>query len=195
MGEQGIATLSDVKSLQELNLRNTPVTSKGIRHLVKLPQLRTLDLSSTRVDRSGLETLLECKSLEVLRLQAIWLTADDIRPLLEHSALKELDVSGTLLSPSEVEQCQRELDEKGSGLKLTQTYSPFTVDKTLPNCPVVRARLTVDQSAEQFSDSHVASLTKNLQLIDLDLGRTQITGPGLSELLPTSHHGIGVSAS
>ena len=186
LGDDAIKQLVELDSLQELNLRDTPITQACLPHLARLKSLQTLDLSRTQLDQDVYETLSQCESLEILRLQSNWITEQDIQPLLQHPSLKELDVSGTLIAPAEVERLAQQLADKQSGLKLTQTFSPFTVDKTITGSPVVRAQLAGYQSPVKFSDQHVASLTNHLQLRELDLRGTQLTSVGLSRLLHAS---------
>jgi hypothetical protein len=58
-GDAALERLSQLRSLQDLNLRGAPVTDAGLMHLKSIESLRTLNLQLTRVTPAGLRMLQE----------------------------------------------------------------------------------------------------------------------------------------
>ena len=56
VNDDSLASLSGLKLLT-LDLRNTPITDKGLKHLEKIPSLGTIYLSGTKVSQAGIESL------------------------------------------------------------------------------------------------------------------------------------------
>ncbi len=181
--DDALVKIGKLPGLQDLNLRSTAITSKGVRFLASLPKLKILDLSATQVDGSALEALSDCPTLEVLHVQSTWITAANIQPLLSHPSLKQLDLSGTLISVTELAAMQEKLSVSSSGLRLVQTFCPFTVDSLLPGQPVVDARIPSYRSTVPFLDVHLSSLTRHTQLVNLDLRGTHISDAGIEGLI------------
>ena len=73
--EKGLAILEDAKQLRHLNLatlqgRGPNITAAGIRSIVKIPRLETLNLARSRVDDVAVALLVVCPLLKSLNLQA-----------------------------------------------------------------------------------------------------------------------------
>lgn len=72
----GLTNLDQMKSLRKLSLANTKISnSTALRRLVKMPQLKTLDLSGT------------------------WINDRSVKPLGTMKSLRELDISSTDITP------------------------------------------------------------------------------------------------
>ena len=66
--DEGMAGLSELKSLRRLLLRDTLVTDEGLKYLSQLTNLEELDLSGTRITDKGLVYLQNLKQMRRLNL-------------------------------------------------------------------------------------------------------------------------------
>lgn len=66
--DDDVVALSQLQSLEQVELSGTNVTDKGVRALVGLPELRSLDLSFTRITDDVIKALCTMESLEVVAI-------------------------------------------------------------------------------------------------------------------------------
>ena len=76
MTDEILESISDLEHVVSLRLSNSKaLTDAGIRYLVRMPQLRELDLSMTAVSERGLEVIRNLPNLE--RLNLMWTNTGD----------------------------------------------------------------------------------------------------------------------
>ena len=76
MTDEILENISHLEHVVSLRLSNSKaLTDAGIRHLVRMPQLRELDLSMTAVSERGLEVIRDLPNLE--RLNLMWTNTGD----------------------------------------------------------------------------------------------------------------------
>lgn len=72
--DEDLAVIDKVTSIQNLNLSDTKITSKGLRHLMGLTDLKCLFLLNTNVDDEGLGYLKGHQQLQILMLDGTDIT-------------------------------------------------------------------------------------------------------------------------
>ncbi len=154
-GDADAAKLAQVSSLQNVSFNGSAITHEGVRRLLPLSGLRSLNLSHTQLVPSALDDVARFTSLRQLHLAGCrWFQDDDLRRLRPLQQLEELNLSETTLGAVGVEH-------------LRQLPSLLTL--TLVRCPTIRDE-TVDQ---------LASLS---QLKQLTLSSTELTSRGYRQL-------------
>jgi internalin A len=71
-----------------IGLRKTPITDAGLAHLIKLQELTTINLASTKVTRKGLMSLQVLPKLRVIHIRNIELSSTDLGEL--HNAMPKV---------------------------------------------------------------------------------------------------------
>jgi uncharacterized protein (TIGR02996 family) len=104
ISDEGLRHLSRLTALESIDLSETGIGGRGLAALRALPRLRRLNLTNSRVPEQGLGGLVGCQALEELRLgthhQERPLEDSDLAPLVNISTLKVLDL-GWWCEPSE----------------------------------------------------------------------------------------------
>ncbi len=93
--DESLSHLSHHFYLEKLGLYGTKITGKGLIHL-KCPQLKVLDLSTTKINDDALEIVSKFKQLENLNLACCWQISDKGLLILSQgtcTGLKQLDIS------------------------------------------------------------------------------------------------------
>lgn len=98
--ETDLGTLASLESGREqvksLDLTRSGISDDGLQYLTKLPELDTLNLSSTVMDGHGLAVLRSCPSLKRLKISGVLrMTPQSWEELSKVSQLEILDVSST----------------------------------------------------------------------------------------------------
>ena len=95
IGDRGLESITQLRSLVTLVLSGTQVTDNGLRHLAALESLKALDLDETDVSDSGLKWLRELSSLKRLSLRGTRITDAGLEELLRsHPGLGALRLGG-----------------------------------------------------------------------------------------------------
>lgn len=68
MTDDALAQLSNLSSIQELELNGNPITNRGLRFLQQMKSLRKLQLRDTKIDLEGLSLLNEFRQLSIVSL-------------------------------------------------------------------------------------------------------------------------------
>ncbi|MCA9267171.1 MAG: hypothetical protein KDA41_01810, partial [Planctomycetales bacterium] len=106
--DQGLATLGQIETLENLDLRGCATTNDGVAHLAGLAKLRGLRLSTRQaedtsdlsgatsyVDDGAMASIGQLTNLEVLALDNLFVTEIGLAELASLTKLKELYLAGT----------------------------------------------------------------------------------------------------
>ena len=158
IGDDDLAVLSGLNSLESVDLGRTLVGDEGMGHLAALASLRRLYLDHTRVGNAGLQRLRALESLEVLTLQGSRVDSMGFVSLASMRSLRTLNLEG--------------LEVDSTGLeKLTP----------LPRLEVlVLAETAIDDVA-------LTPLARIPSLRVLNLDGTGVSSEGLQRLVPLEH--------
>lgn len=85
--------MASLPELEDLGLRGTHVTGVGMKHLSRHPKLKKLDVYSTEVDDSGVGDLVACQSLVRVGLSMTKITNAVFQHLDELPNLTEADLT------------------------------------------------------------------------------------------------------
>jgi Leucine-rich repeat (LRR) protein len=194
--DDGLETISQIKSLTWLNIGQTDVTSEGLNHLAELTQLELLDLAKTKVTSEGLKYLpvsLQCLTLDQCGLESnshfgrlVQLRRLDMREAeISDQALANLplkieylDLSNSRVTPKNLRHISR-LSELHS-LDLSNTFISDAVDEVLEDLPTSLEVLRL--AGNRVTNDGVRRLTRLRKLRLLDLSNTLVTNDGLSYL-------------
>ena len=103
VGDRGLEAISKIHSLRHLPMGNTRVTDAGIAHLSKLPRLDYLGLRGTRVTDRSLETIARLRSLAGLHLGETAVTDAGVAELRGKSSLRRLWLHDTKVTDASVD--------------------------------------------------------------------------------------------
>ncbi len=98
VGDECLAVIGKLSSLQVLFLPETKVTDKGIRLLAGLKDLEVLGLYGTGVTDRGVAEIAKLKKLRILDLSGTRVTDAGIARLAALDKLERLDLTGTRVS-------------------------------------------------------------------------------------------------
>ena len=156
-GDADATKLAQVSSLRNVSFDGSSITHEGVRRLIPLSGLRSLDLSHTQLVPESLDDVARFTSLQELRLVGCpWLTDEHLVSLIALQSLERLELSSPAITPAGLAQ-------------LSQL--PTLQELTLGVC------VAIDDKAVE----HLASLA---QLKQLTLSGTELTSRGYAELCP-----------
>jgi hypothetical protein len=95
LSDSFLEQLEPLPALDNLGLRGTRVTSLGMKHLSRHPNLKLLDVYSTEVDDSGVSQLVDCQSLVDVGLGARKITDSVFEHLDKLPNLTNADLNGS----------------------------------------------------------------------------------------------------
>ena len=96
MTDDILAAVARIETIADLDLSGSQaVTDDGLRHLVRLPRLKRLDLSGTAITDRGLPVLRELPALESIALAMTHVTDDGAAVLADCGKLARVDFAGT----------------------------------------------------------------------------------------------------
>jgi hypothetical protein len=101
LSDEFLKRLEPLPELENLGLRGTHVTADGMKYLSRHPQLKKLDLYHTEVDDSGVKHLVACQSLADLGLSMTKVTSDVFESLDKLANLTDVDLSANRLITTE----------------------------------------------------------------------------------------------
>ncbi len=98
-----ISGISNLKSLQILNLAACPISDDGLKNIGQLKNLEQLTLVQNNISDSGIKYLTELENLKSLRLGANNITDSAVQKLSIMPSLLYLELSGTNITDKAVE--------------------------------------------------------------------------------------------
>jgi Leucine-rich repeat (LRR) protein len=96
--DEGLKHITKLANLESLNLTNTKITEAGFAATLATPKLRTLNLTGCLLSPGMLETLSKLENLEELLLDRTSITDKELVALESLGKLKLLDLSSTQIS-------------------------------------------------------------------------------------------------
>ncbi len=94
LSDEFLERLEPLPELENLGLRGTQVTADGMKYLSRHPKLMKLDVYHTDIDDSGVQHLVACQSLTDVGLSATKVTNEVFESLDKLPNLTEVDLSG-----------------------------------------------------------------------------------------------------
>lgn len=161
ISDQGMSSISKIRTLEVLSLGATEVTDVGIKKLVDLKKLRIVDLSATAVTDSGIDALSALSELNKLTLADTHITETGLRALCKLSQLTLLDLGGVKATPAKM-QALGELKNLNAIVLLRSELNDASI-KSLNNLDLTIMEL----SKNPFTDSGLRHLKNFRKLKDL----------------------------
>lgn len=150
----GLAHLSDIKTLRWLYLGRTGVDDAGLPHLKRLVRLESLGLGATAVTDAGLASIATLKRLRELQLNESRVTDAGVKHLQNLPALLHLNLNSTAVT----DEGLRSLVESAPQIQYLQL------------------------AHTEVSDAGVSHLKELRHLEELDLQKTAVTPQGVESL-------------
>jgi Leucine-rich repeat (LRR) protein len=108
--DEDLLTLLQFESLEALDLGNTGISDEALRHVVQLPNLRTLKISfNPKITDDGLAIISELSSLEYLTILKTSISETGLLSLKSLPSLRVLIISGGEFSQQTVDQLSEQL--------------------------------------------------------------------------------------
>ena len=145
--------LNGFPSLLELNLRGVPVSDAGLKPLVRLSNLKKLDVGKTKITDSGLKEIARLEKLESLSLVGSRISDTGLGIISKLKNLTTIDLTQTQITDG--------------GLKLLTPFIGLT---------------SLNLSETRITDAGLKSLSAFPKLALLILDRTKVTDHGMKEL-------------
>jgi Leucine-rich repeat (LRR) protein len=177
-----LARLADVPFVNAVTFKNLLATDAGLRHLAKLPNLRSVTVRETIfVGEPVLKRLCELKNLEAIQIEQnhnVYVTDAGLAHLGGLPKLRSLKLQGAAeITDAGAGRLKalvglRELDLAGSGLS----------DAGLTSLKALGQLQVLGLSRTKITDAGLARLVGLIRLRKLDLSTTAVDGTGLSAL-------------
>lgn len=101
--DEKLAVIVSIKSLTELNLTGTGMTSRGFAHLAGMDNLTKLSLEGPTLDDAAVEHLVGLKSLTTLELSDVKISDSGFAQLVKRLNLRKLRISSDSLTSKAME--------------------------------------------------------------------------------------------
>jgi len=182
IGNAGLSTLGNITTLENLDLRECPISDDGVLHLRSLGKMKALKLSGKTgkcaVSESSMATIGELSNLKVLAIDYLPVGDSGIRKLVKNDKLEELYAARTGIGNSGVESIA-ELDQLRK-LRLAQNEMESIAIQSLSRLDKLEE---VDLSeCSHLNDEVTVLLSKLKQLKKLNLWSVKITDAGMDSL-------------
>jgi dihydroorotase/N-acyl-D-amino-acid deacylase len=178
VNDEGLRSVSALKSLRELRLSSTDITDEGLAAFSAMTSLTSLDLSSTDIGDAGLAQLKRLTGLTRLNLAYSRVTNKGLQALAGMTALEELELARTRVSDPGVDAIQKLTALKRLNLDYT-TVSDKSLQLLRQSLPkLVELRL----DSANISDAGLQTLRGMAGLRVLNLYHTLVTEKGYEDL-------------
>jgi hypothetical protein len=202
MTDAVLERLSRIEHLEELDLgASRAVTDDGLRHLARLPRLRTLQLNGAPIGDRALEALGRIGSLETLGLAWTRITNAGVSHLAGCERLRLVDLSGTATGDGAIRALRGmpALRHFRSGEQVTDAglaaFRDYPAFRTWQGEEPPLHLFSYDEHPTHlllrgsFTDAGLAQLAgcEGLYALNLDSSRLAVTGAGLAPLAGLPH--------
>ena len=135
--DEGLMLVASLDDVVILNLRDTKITSTGLKHIRNFTNLRRLHIERTAVDDSGIPFLASLSQLEYLNLYGTRITDKSLKSLSALKNLRQLFVWQTGVTTKGVEELRKSLPK----LKVSMGVDLLTIvdekKRDKPEAPTV----------------------------------------------------------
>ncbi len=175
-----LGRISEIATLEELDLSYTGITDRGLRRLKNLGGLRTLNLKTTWTGDSGASHLADMKSLEDLNLAHTRITDEGIGRIATLPALRNLVLDGTRVTGEAIAHLSNAaaLARLGLGACFDR---PGITNESLNRIAALPLLDALDISGARLTNDSVEALSK-LRVTSLELGETGLDEAALAKL-------------
>ena len=194
--------VSRLEQIEELDLNGSrAITDDGVRHLARLPKLRTLDLGGCAIGNAALEAIGRIASLERIILSWTHVTDAGVAHLAGCGALRVVDLSGTrtgdgaiaaLAGLPALRHFRSGNEVSDHGLAYFRDYPAFRTwsgDEPPLHLFSYHEHPNLLQLRGRFTDAGLAQLAacEGLYALNLDSNQLLVTGAGLAPLASLPH--------
>ncbi len=169
---KGIASISKMSSLMDLNVNENDIDDTGFRQLAPL-QLTTLRIGGTKISDAGLKTVI-AMPLSTLVLRDDHIGDRGVRYLGQMKNIETLLLEGTNISDEGV----KSLKNLRSLVELSLNNTRIT-DESTPTLTGFRMLKKLNLKQTKVTDNGLKILANSQELHSLDLSETAITDKGL----------------
>lgn len=170
VGDEGIAALSGLTKLEDLNLLDSNVSDQSANTIAGFVRLRSLSLAGTQFTDSGLSQLAVLTSLEHLNLRECAISDASTPVIAQFQQLKLLDLHGTQVGDQGLQKLQGL--SRIQHLDLSETLVTGSGLKQLQVCNSLRS-LAISESVT-LTEQDIRELQNFLPQLHVTLWRTDI---------------------
>jgi RNA polymerase sigma factor (sigma-70 family) len=176
--DAGLKELVGLENLQSLDVHSSKVTDAGLRELAALKSLQTLDVAGAQVTDVGVKELAGVKSLKNLRLSGARKVTDaGVKALVALENLQTLDLERTHVTDAGLK------DLAGlTNLQVLNLTGTKVTDSGLFELIVLTKLQILELTSTQVTDEGLKNLAGFQDLRQLELTGTKVTDAGLKEL-------------
>lgn len=99
--EEDLLEIATCRSLQQIGVQSSQLTQKALKRLLKLPNLRSLDIEGTRFDDRMAALISESETLQALDVGATRLTRKGLEHIVQLPQIRSLDLWATRLEETD----------------------------------------------------------------------------------------------
>ena len=202
MTDAMLERVSRLEQIEKLDLNGSrAITDDGVRHLARLPKLRTLDLGGCAIGNAALEAIGRIASLERIILSWTHVTDAGVAHLAGCGALRVVDLSGTrtgdgaiaaLAGLPALRHFRSGNEVSDHGLAYFRDYPAFRTwsgDEPPLHLFSYDEHPNLLQLRGRFTDAGLAQLAacEGLYALNLDSNQLLVTGAGLAPLAALPH--------
>lgn len=182
-GDDALIAVGKCSQLENLDLRECPVSNSGLAHLVGLEKLKALRLSgqsgATTVDDGGMESVAKLPQLKVLALDFLWISGDGLQQLKPLTDLRELYLASTLVGDEDLKALSQFPELRKLRVSKLSQLSGQGIQEISQLSKLEELDVSEDSS---LSNDDISSLSKLTKLTKLNLWRVPISDAGVEHL-------------
>lgn len=178
--DAGLRHLRECQSLRFLSFVQTRLTGVGFKELEGLEGLRAVKLSGGPISDVGLAAIGRLKGLRALTLQDVPVSGKGFQDWLVVSKLEWLDLAGSRISDEGVAALA-----KCAGLRSLNLARTKITDRAVPSLAALRDLEQLDLSSTGITDEGIKYLQDIKQLREVYLFGTKVTDKGIEQLRST----------
>ena len=172
------ALASAANRLRDLDLSETAITDRGVRHLARLGTLQILNLRGTKLSDRGVAHLAELKQLRSLLLGETKIIGSAFKKFAASARLERLDLGDTRMTDASVKDIAARFGRLDS-LWLSNTR---VTDTGVAHLVKLKRLSILDLDGTRITDASVAHLARLKRLRTLYVGGTRLTRAGINRL-------------
>lgn len=181
-GNDAMASLSGMKNLRRLLLRDTTVTDEGLKHVAGLTKLEELDLYGVRVTDKGIAYLKDLKEMRKLILLGADVSDESVPVIAGMPKLVELNVYRSKITNAGVAKLAALKELAAVDLRYSRVTSTGfeTLKAALPKANIEFVGAPPAKGSKRMTDADLAKLPAGTQKLNLEA--TEVGDLGLKHL-------------